>query len=168
MGTWYGGVRNSLLRHLRIALGVALACMAAVKLTQACSCNPNAGGVREAVANEDVVFRGTIVDIHPAKRDVIIDDRLQPVKRIAVFRVTQVWKGDVGETFEMPALENPGGVCLGFRPKLLVVGNELLVYASKSKRNGEYLTSICSRTQLANQSSDFEQLGQGTPPAKQK
>jgi hypothetical protein len=163
MRIWPGGDRKSLY-YARVAVAVALACLMAVGLAEACSCNPTSGGVREAVANADVVFRGTIIDIHDAKRDVITDI-LQPAKRIAVFRVTRVWKGDVGQTFEMPAIENPGGICRGFRRQLLVIGNELLVYAYEYK--GEYLTGICSRTRLAQQSKeDFDELGEGSAPAK--
>jgi len=161
MGIWLVDRLKSL-SYARVAFAVALACLIGVGLAEACSCI--SVSVREGVAKADVVFRGTVIDIHDAKRD-IITDILQPPKRIAVFRVTRVWKGDVGQTLEMPAIETNGVTCRGFRRQLLVVGNELLVYAYEHK--GEYLTDICSRTGLARQSKDFAELGEGSAPAKQ-
>jgi hypothetical protein len=113
----------------------------------------------------DIIFRGTIIDIHDAKRDVITDI-LQPPKRIAVFRVTRIWKGDVGQTFEMPAIEKSGGTCGGFSKGLLVVGNELLVYAYRRNGTDEYFTDICSHTSLLVQTKDLQELGSGRVPAK--
>ena len=83
-----------------------------------------------------------------------------------VFRVTRVWKAVVGETFEMPALEQTGGYSLGFRRGLLVVGNDLLVYAYSTKGTADYTTDICSHTQLASDAKDLGELGLGTAPKK--
>jgi len=113
----------------------------------------------------DIIFRGTIIDIHDAKRDVITD-LIQPPKRIAVFRVTRIWKGDVGQTFEMPAIEKSGGTCAGFPEGSLVVGNELLVYAYRRNGTDEYFTNICSRTSLLMQTKDLQELGRGRVPRK--
>ena len=144
-----------------LRLCVAFLCAILPNIAQACSCRPTS--VRDAVANADVVFRGTIIEIRDAQRDVITNI-VQPRKLIAVFRVRQVWKGDVAETFEMPAIKNPGGICVGFGPDILKVGNEVLVYAIKPSGTADYVTSICSRTRLARESTDFQELGPGMAP----
>ena len=68
-------------------------------LSPAMSCPPIS--VREAFDKADVVFRGTIIEVHDAHGDAITDVS-QPRKYIAVLRVTRIWKGAVGSTFEMP------------------------------------------------------------------
>ena len=126
--------------------------------------------VRQHKAAADVVFRGVIIGMQYREiRNLsdILEFEREP--RVVVFRVGRVWKGDVGETFQMPAIENPGGVCIGFRPGLLKVGNELLVYASRVKRGPEfvYMTSIDSAI-LAKDSRDFSELGPGRAARKNK
>jgi hypothetical protein len=85
---------------------------------------------KQAKRFSEVVFQGTIDGFKGSGLD-----------RIVIFRVSRVWKGAVGTTCEMPAIETQGGFCTAFWRGLLVVGNELVVYAShlhSSKRN-EYL-----------------------------
>ena len=77
-----------------------------------------------------MVFRGTIAEL----RD-LPGSKLQ----VAVFRVSRVWKGDVGPTFEMPAMKE-GVACIGFWPDYLKVGNDLLLYASRFPGGREYFT----------------------------
>jgi len=132
----------------------------------ACSVLPFSA--RQHKAGADVVFRGVITDM-PYREIKSLSDILEfeTEPRVVVFRVNRVWKGAVAETFQMPAIENPGGVCIGFRPGLLKVGNELLVYASRVTRGPEfvYVTSIDSAT-LAKDSKDFRELGRGRAPRK--
>lgn len=141
----------------------AIVFLVLVEVAQACSCRPVSA--KEALGNADLVFRGTIVEIHSAQTDPLTTVLQHPPRRV-VFRVTRVWKGVVGETFEMPAIEKTGGYCLGFWRDLLVVGNDLLVYAYRTKGTAGYTTNICSRTQLASNAKDFRELGAGTAPQK--
>ena len=84
---------------------------------------------------------------------------------MVIFSVDRVWKGEVGTTIEMPALERVN--CLSFRGGLLEIGNELLVYARKIPAlGGDYFTDECSRTELASQSKDYGYLGSGHKPKR--
>jgi hypothetical protein len=141
---------------MRILLLVVLA-------RTAFGCDCVAPSVRGAKKHAEVVFRGTIIGF----RGSTVDDAglIGPAK-IAVFRVTRVWKGQVGPDFEMAAFAE-GAACIGFWPSFLRVGNDLLVYAYQI--NGPpYITDICSRTQLASATKDFTQLGPGHEPKKPK
>ena len=119
----------------------------------------------------DVIFRGTIVALRDAKAATDFPSGwVRDTKKVAVFRVTRVWKGDVGETFEMPAVEEVAA-CMGFWPPYLKVGSDLLVYARRI--GSEYYTGICGSHKLARESSekdakDFEVLGPGEAPQKKK
>jgi hypothetical protein len=87
--------------------------------------------------------------------------------KIAVFHVTRVWKGDVGPTFEMPALVETSA-CWGFWSDFLKVGNDLLVFAFRvpGEVAGGFIfeTGICSRTALAKDNEDIRALGPGFEP----
>jgi len=89
-------------------------------------------------------------------------------EKIALFGVARVWKGQLGTTFEMPALEETSA-CWGFWPELLKVGNDL-VYGFKSlpaePPSSVFITHICSRTWLAKGNKDLDQLGIGYEPQK--
>ena len=77
---------------------------------------------------------------------------------MVVFKVTRVWKGDVGQEFEMPAIEETSA-CIGFWPSFLKVGEDLLVYASRFG-GSEYKTAICGDQKLAKDAdNDFKTLG---------
>jgi hypothetical protein len=130
----------------------------------ACSCLPET--VSDSVHNADIVFRGAIIDIRDVQSGVGIEIGMGVRKRIAVFRVNRVWKGDVGEAVEMLAIEDSGGLCRRFPKGSLAVGNELLVYASRQADSHDYITNICSRTSLAIQTKDFHELGRGRVPKK--
>jgi hypothetical protein len=56
-----------------------------------------------------------------------------------------------------------GAACIGFWPSFLMVGNDLLVYAYRID-GSDYITDVCSRTQLAKVTKDFTQLGTGHAP----
>jgi hypothetical protein len=130
--------------------------------TWACSCREIT--VKEASDHADVVFRGTIVSFRDSAKDFGIPGVFKGTKKLAVFHVTRVWKGDVGQTFEMPAVEELAA-CTGFWSKFLKEDTELLVYANRARRDSEYYTSICTRTALASKSKDYEELGSGKEPA---
>ena len=133
---------------MKVVLLVGLAWNAANAL--GCECAPSS--VNEAKEDAEVVFRGTITDI-----------RAGSVR----FRVNRVWKGDVGRTFDMPDLPETSA-CIGFLPKWLQVGNDLLVFAARLYRypgDNDYFTSICSRTGLASEAGDaLKRLGRGKLP----
>ena len=62
--------------------------------------------------------------------------------------MTRVWKGEVGATFGMPAIEETSA-CWGFWPRLLKVGvgNDVLVYATQwpgeTDDTSVFVTNIC-------------------------
>jgi hypothetical protein len=82
-----------------------------------------------------------------------------------IFRVSCVWKGEVGRTFEMPAIQTDGGLCTAFWKGLLVVGNELVVYASRRfiQDDKEYLP-FRSKSTLVSRAKDISALGRGHKP----
>ena len=86
-------------------------------------------------------------------------------KKIAVFRVTRVWKGEVGTTFEIPAVEETS-MCAGFLHHLLDVGADVIVYANKP----DYYTGICGQHKPAKTpndkgAEDLRQLGLDREPS---
>jgi hypothetical protein len=116
-----------------------------------------------------VIFRGTIIALHDSPVDHS-SPQFRDTKKIAVFRVSRVWKGEVGETFEMPAVEETS-MCTGFWPPFLKVGSDLIVYATK--RGPEYYTGICGQHKLAkdakdNDAKDLRELGPGEEPRRAK
>lgn len=110
---------------------------------------------KEAKHHSEVVFQGTVEGFKGSGID-----------RTVIFRVSRVWKGQVGPTFEMPALQTGGERCDAFWEGLLVVGNELVVYASRP-----YLADgikdffpIRSKTTLGKQAEDIRALGRAHKP----
>jgi hypothetical protein len=132
----------------------------------ACDCSDPS--LQEISARADVIFRGTIVALRPSTGTQGFGDTFDTGK-IAVFHVVRVWKGKLGPTFEMPAVEETSA-CWGFWPSLLKVGNDLLVFAFRipNETTGTFLfeTTICSRTAPAKGNRDLEELGAGSEPAK--
>jgi hypothetical protein len=132
---------------VRLVIGIAMI----AGIASACECSvPSVGA---AARHADVVFRGTIASFRESGHGY----------RIAVFKVSRVWKGDVKEVFEMPAIEE-GAACLGFPPPLIRGWNELLVYAYRIEPGSDFITDICSRTALASKTTDYKQLGPGHKP----
>jgi hypothetical protein len=109
---------------------------------------------KEAKHSSEVMFQGTIEGFKGSGID-----------RTVIFRVSRVWKGRVGPTFEMPAIETDGGLCTAFWRGLLAVGNELVVYASRQfiPDRKEYLP-LRSKTTLVSRAKDMSALGQGHKP----
>jgi hypothetical protein len=141
---------------------LVVALVFSVGIGYACGCSSIT--VEEAKERADVVFRGTITALRDSEHDLgYLSAMAHDTRKIAVFRVSRVWKGEVGETFEMPALEETSA-CVGFWPSLLKIGNDLLVYASRMQGHPGYLTNICSRTALAIGAKDFAELGPGEEP----
>ena len=120
--------------------------------------------VSAAKDHAEVVFRATITAIrNPQIRSTAA---YRETKEIIGFRVSRVWKGDVGENFEMPALvEN--SMCY-FGTSILKVGTDVLVYAKRVQGQSEYhLEPPCLRTALAKNAKDyFDELGPGEEPKK--
>src|ERR1700685_809127 len=114
---------------------VIFVCFAAV--VDACSCA--IPSVQSATNDADLVFRGSIIALRDSAEPspVLAMVGVSDTKAVVVFRVKRVWKGSVGPTFEMPALNEvaakEGIDCIGFPPSLLKVGNDLLVYAGRLK-----------------------------------
>jgi len=155
-------MRTQGLRISAFVIAAVLPCTL-TELARGISCRPIT--VAKAFDNAQVVFRGRIVEVHDAEQPILAEI-LQPRKRIAVFHVTRVWKGVLGEKFEMPVVEfnyAPAGYDQ-FWANFLVVGNDLLVYAVRPKGAKEYTTSPCWRTSPAKTSKDFQELGPGWEP----
>jgi len=104
--------------------------------------------VLEARNLAKVVFRGRITAFRNTGNGT----------RSAIFTVDRVWKGDVPRIVEMPEIQG-GSDCDGF-PVKLEVGKVLLVYARRNG-TGSYMTTVCSRTAVADKSKDFVELGAG-------
>ena len=108
--------------------------------------------VNEAKKAAEVVFRGTIIDVSAGK---------------VIFRVDRVWKGNVRPTLDMPEFIE-GAACLGFHERMLKVGSDLLVYATRLHRSSndeDYFTSICTRTNFSSDAGDdLSRLGKGKSP----
>ena len=137
--------------------------LAAMSIGLAYGCDCRAPSVDVAVERAEVVFRGSIIEFRPASKQSEIAGMGKDTKTTAVFRVTRVWKGEVGQTFEMPAIEETSA-CWGFWPSFLKLGSELIVYAGRFQ-GGEYVTSVCSRTQLVKDAkNDLKELGPGEEP----
>jgi len=115
----------------------------------ACSCDRQT--VTGAYAEAEIVFEATITAIHGG-----ISNGAWPGGRVK-FRVSRVWKGEVPNRFEMPAVQQTGS-CLGFNKRLLKSGNALLVYARRVKwgPKGEqgYFTDACAPTKLLKEASE--------------
>ena len=109
---------------------------------------------KQAKRSSEVVFQGTIDGFKGSGVD-----------RIVIFHVNRVWKGPVGPIFEMPAIETDGGLCTAFWRGLLVVGNELVVYASRlpSSNRNEYLP-MRGKSIPISRATDINQLGRGHKP----
>ena len=108
-------------------------------------------GVQRLTHVSDIVFRGTVVEFRGSGDD-----------RIVIFDVSRVWKGRVTKRFEMLAIETP---CIGFVPRSLRVGNELLVFASRRKKMylqppNVYFSQHCG-TREVKAVSDLRVLGDG-------
>jgi hypothetical protein len=122
---------------------------------QACSCltmpNPDYVKIRDQV---EVVFQGRIVG-----RSFPYGD--------AVFQVSRVWQGPVGEQFVVQWRRGDSGDCNGFWSNQLKVGAELIVFASR--RGGVYRTDICLPTKLVSDAADeIAALGPGRKPDPRK
>ncbi len=122
--------------------------------------------------HSDIVFRGTIMELRASKAAVPLSELGlgNDTSEIAVFRVGRIWKGDVGETFEMPAFVETSA-CMGFWPDFLHVGSELIVYATR--RGSVYYTQICGfhkpvRDDKGRVVKDVAELGPGKPPKKKR
>jgi hypothetical protein len=104
---------------------------------------------KQAKHASEVVFQGTIVGFKGSRVD-----------RTVVFRVSRVWKGRVGLTFEMPAIETEGSLCNAFWSGVLVPGNELVVYASRDSFffKGKYVP-IRQKSGPVSGAKDINQLG---------
>ena len=132
----------------------------AVVYCYACGCTESSVQVKQDHA--ELIFRGTIVEL----RDSSKPDRIslgRDTKKTVVFKVTRIWKGQVGQTLEMPGIEETSA-CIGFLPSFLKVGEDLLVYASRFG-GSEYMTSICGNHKRAKDAeNDFKALGPGKEP----
>jgi hypothetical protein len=82
----------------------------------------------------------------------------------AVFEVTRVWKGDVGQRFDVEWRRGDGGDCNGFWTDQLKIGAELIVFAKRGK-DGVFRTNLCSPTgPVSNAATVIKELGAGRVP----
>lgn len=140
---------------------LAIALAACAGIATACDCRRVSVG--DAIAQAGVVFRGTVISLRVSSEPKNVRYGARDYQ-IASFRVDRVWKGNIGKTFEMPAIEETTD-CVGFRPRVVKVGSDLLVYASKTPPYLQYVTDICTRTGMADKAdADFKILGPGRKP----
>src|ERR1700733_11286055 len=101
---------------MKIAMGIVAVALTSMGNAYACTCSEPT--VQEAKQRSTVVFRGTIIALRdtPNKSERIPNANLNGYRdtgKMVVFRVTRVWKGDFGTTFEMPAIVETSA-CWGF------------------------------------------------------
>lgn len=135
-------------------------------MSYACSCMESPA--RQKLERADIVFRGTIAELRPTEKGAGVNPGFaRDAQKTVVFRVTHVWKGKIGQTFEMPAIEETSA-CIGFWPSYLKVGEDLLVYAQRFGDSG-YMTNICGNHKRAKDAADdFSVLGRGNEPDRQR
>jgi|ERR1022692_5056246 hypothetical protein len=110
--------------------------------------------VKQAKRLSEVVFQGTVEELKGSG-----------VNRTVTFRVSRVWKGRVGTTFTMPAIETHGGLCTAFWMGLLLPGNELVVYASRRfMPDYKGYLPIRQKSILLSSARDIGRLGRGHKP----
>ena len=110
---------------------------------------------KQAKHASEVVFQGTVMGFKGFAAD-----------RTVVFRVGRVWKGRVGSTFEMPAIETGGSSCRAFWKGVLLLGNELVVYAARDPFfDGKYVP-IRQKSVPVSGAKDINQLGPGHKPKR--
>ena len=130
-----------------ISIGAVL--LSASLQAGACTCGREPA--KQALRYADVAFRGELIEHRGGA---------------AVFRVDEVWKGDLGKTVEFEWRDGSHGDCNGFWPQFLKVGNKLLVFGT-SDSHGFYRTSICLPTRFVSDvAEDLKELGPGKPPRK--
>jgi hypothetical protein len=128
---------------------------ASIQLAAACDCIRLP--VKDARRGAEIVFQGTIVAMHES-------DQHFPV---ATFKVVRVWKGNLNETFEMPAIQE-GMSCLGFTHKV-EIGAEFLVYARKIVPSDTLYFPLPCQTDLVSRAADqIRALGRARKPATSK
>jgi hypothetical protein len=146
-------------RQILFAIGVSIG------VAQACDCGVRP--VKEKLRYADIVFRGTLTELRESKAPIpsyiLTYNLAKDTGKVAVFRVSRVWKGKVGQVFEMPALAETAA-CVGFSPDSIKIGVDLLIYANGSAKEG-YTTSICGQHMPADEATeDLRKLGSGRPP----
>jgi len=118
-----------------------------VEVGSACSCAPSS--VQERMRLSEIVFRGELVAHRSGS---------------AVFHVREYWKGNLENSVELEWRRGDRGDCNGFWPEDLKVGNDLLVFATRS-RDGIYRTSIClPTTPFVSANKILQELGPGEIP----
>jgi uncharacterized protein YihD (DUF1040 family) len=145
-------------------LRVAALLLMAAGVCVSCDCREPNVKVKRAYA--EIIFRGTIIEVKESRKPYGPPwDFAGRLGKTVVFSVSRVWKGTLGETFEMPALEETSA-CIGFERSYLNVGEDLLVYATRF-RGSDFATSICGNHKLAKDAgNDFKVLGRGKEPTK--
>src|SRR5882757_7107059 len=100
-----------MMNHMRALMLLAIS----ISSVYGCSCREPT--VPQALGRAEVVFRGTIIALRDAGKDYD-SGFVRYIGKTVVFRVDRVWKGEVGQTFEMPGYEETSA-CIGFWPDFL-------------------------------------------------
>jgi hypothetical protein len=139
----YGGYMKNFLLIIVILIG-------STQTGFGCSCLPSANAKQE-LEQSVVVFSGKVLEV---KRNDQPEGAFTSVE--AVFEVESVWKGIEKSRVSVFTSAQSSACGYGFRK-----GETYLVYASQST-NGQYITSICSRTRpLKAAEGDLKELGEG-------
>ena len=91
----------------------------------ACTCRPM--GIAESKRDADVVFAGTVTGV-----DVVDTETNWEPRIVVTFSVARVWKGAVGQTFQMHTSYEASS-CGGFPREMAQPGSTLLVYGYANK-----------------------------------
>jgi hypothetical protein len=139
----------------RFGIVLAAQCFLALSIsTCLCAqCDDVEISTKVAKRGSDLVFQGTIQEFRGSGAD-----------RNVVFRVSRVWKGRVGPTFEMPAIQTGGSLCTAFWNGLLAPGNELVVFASRSPFFDQKYLALRQKSVLVSESKDISKLGRWHKP----
>ena len=139
--------------------------LVAVSVGIGCACQCVEPSVQFKKDRSDVVFRGTVLELRDSDGAGFSLAGVRKTKRIVLFHVIRVWKGEIGHTFEMVDVGQTDA-CMGFWPAHLTIGSDLLVYASR--RDSDYVTGTCGLHKPGKDAKDYEALGPGEEPQKDK
>jgi hypothetical protein len=120
-----------------------------------CACDCIREPAEDALGFSEVAFRGRVEGFRDSGNGY----------RLVIFKVDRVWKGKIGPTFEMPAVESDE-LCWAWPPSMLKTGTEIVVFANHMQGGThpqEFYPMRCE-TSLPRDLPDLRKLGRGHKP----
>ncbi len=163
MGSYGGRVRHRVVSgSLLVAVAVACAVLLAPDCASACSCGVRAGAspqelVRGELSYSDAVFAGRVIDIDGPPISLS-----SAAPMTVTFRVSEAWKGAVGETAKVQTAVSDASCGYPFDEN-----KSYLVFASEGTTYGERALEVilCSSTKpLSGSEKALAALGPGSAP----